>query len=57
MALNIHGYLSYEMLQQILYRNYSIVAVIVLGIFYVVKGTEILVDILIHKESLRYENR
>lgn len=56
MALNMHGYLSYEMLRQILYRNYDIVLVIVLGIFSVVKFTEIAVDLAVHRESLRYEN-
>ena len=57
MALNIHGHLNYEMLKQILYRNYDIVVVIILGIFYVVKGTEIISDLIIHRETLRYENR
>jgi hypothetical protein len=57
MALNIHGYLSYEMLRQLLYRNYAVVIVIVLGIFYTVKVTEIVVDILVHRASLRYANR
>ena len=33
MALNIHGYLNYEMLRQILYKNYDIVIFIILGIF------------------------
>lgn len=57
MALNIHGYLNYEMLRQILYRNYDVVIVIFLGIFYVVKGTEIFTDYMVHRESLKYENR
>jgi hypothetical protein len=57
MALNIHGHLNYEMLKQILYRNYDIVLVIILGIFYVVKGTEIISDLIIHKETLKYENQ
>ncbi len=46
MALNIHKHLSYELLQQILYRNYSIVLVILILIFYLVKFTEIGVDML-----------
>ncbi|NLP02771.1 MAG: hypothetical protein GX089_09780 [Fibrobacter sp.] len=57
MALNIHGYLNYEMLRQILYKNYDIVIFIILGIFYVVKVTEILTDILTHRENMKYENR
>ena len=57
MALNIHGHLNYEMLRQILYKNYDIVIVIVLGIFYTVKLTEIFTDFIMHKESLKYENK
>lgn len=57
MALNIHGHLSYELLRQILYSNVNIVAVIFLGIFYLVKLTEIVTDLLIHREAARYENR
>ena len=57
MALNIHGYLNYEMLRQLLYKNYSIVMVIILCIFYTVKMTEIFADWLLHKESRKYENK
>lgn len=57
MALNIHGHLSYEMLRQLLYKNYDIVLVIILGIFYVVKMTEIFTDYSVYKESLKYENK
>jgi len=56
MALNIHGHLSYEMLRQMLYRNYSIVAVIILLIFYTVKGTEIVADWLVWRENKRLES-
>jgi hypothetical protein len=56
MALNIHGHLTYEMLRQILYKNYDIVIVIILGIFYVVKATDIVTDYLMHRENLKYEN-
>lgn len=56
MALNIHGYLNYEMLRQLLYKNFDIVLIIVLGIFYTVKITEILTDFIVHRESLKYEN-
>jgi hypothetical protein len=57
MALNIHGHLSYELLRQLLYKNYDIVIVIVLGIFYTVKGTEIFVDWLMYREEKKYQNR
>jgi len=57
MALNIHGHLSYEMLRQMLYKNYDIVIIIVLGIFYTVKMTEIFTDLLLYRESRKYENR
>jgi uncharacterized metal-binding protein len=56
MALNIHGHLSYEMLRQILYRNYDIVLVIILGIFYVVKMTEIVTDALLFRQQRKFEN-
>jgi len=56
MALNIHGYLNYEMLRQLLYKNYSIVIVIILCIFYTVKLTEITADFMIHREAKRYGN-
>lgn len=56
MALNIHGHFTYELLKQILYKNYDIVIVIVLGIFYIVKFTEIFADWLSNKEALKYEN-
>ncbi len=57
MALNIHGHLTYEMLRQILYKNYDIVIVIILGIFYAVKATDIITDYLLHREHLKYENK
>jgi hypothetical protein len=56
MALNIHGHLSYEMLRQMLYKNYDIVIVIILGIFYTVKGTEIVVDAMVSRAEKRIEN-
>ncbi|MBN1408599.1 MAG: hypothetical protein JW956_12450 [Calditrichaceae bacterium] len=56
MALNIQGHFSYELLKQLLYKNYDIVIVIILGIFYMVKLTEIFTDWLTHKKSLKYEN-
>lgn len=56
MALNIHGQLNYEMLRQLLYRNYDIVIVIVLGMFYTVKMTEIVADWIAWRDSVRYAN-
>jgi len=57
MALNIQGHLCYELLQNILYRRYDIALTIILGIFVLVKVTEILVDLRQHREERRYENR
>jgi hypothetical protein len=57
MALNIQGRLGYELLQNVLYRDYQVVAFIVLAIFAVVKVTEIGVDLWHWKESRRFENR
>ena len=57
MALNLHGYLSYELLRQMLYGNADIVIVMVLGIFYLVKATEIFTDYLVFKEEKKYSNR
>jgi hypothetical protein len=57
MALNIHGHLSYEMLRQMLYKNYDIVIVIILGIFYTVKGTEIVVDVMANRAEKKIENK
>jgi hypothetical protein len=57
MALNIQGHLCYELLQNILYRQYDIALTIVFVIFLLVKVTDILVDVRQHREGLRYENR
>lgn len=57
MALNIHGHLTYELLRQLLYKNYPIVISIMLAIFYTVKMTEIIADFLVNRETRRYENR
>ena len=57
MALNIHGHLCYELLQNILLEQYDIVLVILLGLFLVVKMTEILVDLWMGIETMKYENR
>jgi len=56
MALNIQDHLSYELLQNILYKNFAVVVVIVLGIYYIVKATEIFVDWMIEKENKIYNN-
>lgn len=56
MALNMQGRLCYEMLQQMLYRNYSIVFAIMMGLFLLVKGTEIAADVwMLHREK-KYDN-
>lgn len=57
MALNIHGHLGYEMLQNILYRQYDVVAFIIVAIFLLVKATEMVVDVWYHREMGRYENK
>lgn len=57
MALNIQGRLGYELLQNVLYRQYDVVITIILGIFLMIKATEILVDSWFHRESLKYENK
>jgi ABC-type dipeptide/oligopeptide/nickel transport system permease component len=57
MALNIHGHLTYELLRQLLYKNYIFVIIIMLSIFYTVKLTEMFTDLLVYRENRRYENR
>lgn len=57
MALNIQGRLCYELLQNILYRQYAVALTIIFAIFLLVKVTEILVDVRQHRQELRYENR
>jgi hypothetical protein len=56
MALNIHGHLTYEMLRQLLYKNYSMVVAIILLIFYTVKATEVVADCLMYKANKRLKN-
>ncbi len=56
MALNIQGHLCYELMQNILYRRFDVVLVIVLGIFLVVKATEIFTDSWIARDARRYAN-
>jgi hypothetical protein len=57
MALNIQGHLCYELLQNLLYKNYHIVLIIIFGIFLVVKATEIVSDYIFIHETRKYENR
>ncbi len=57
MALNIQGHLNYEMLKYILYKQYDMVLVIVFAIYLLVKGTEVLVDVIVEREARRLENR
>ncbi|MBI3003902.1 MAG: hypothetical protein HYY49_00625 [Ignavibacteriales bacterium] len=54
MALNIQGHLCYELLQQILFRQSDVAGAIVFGIFLVVKGTEIGVDVWYDRERRKY---
>jgi hypothetical protein len=56
MALNIQGHLGYELLQNILYRRYDVVAAILFGMFLLVKLTELAVDWRVHRELRRYAN-
>lgn len=56
MALNIHGFLNYEMLRHILYHNYDFVVAIMISIFFTVKLTDIITDILIYREEKKYAN-
>ncbi len=56
MALNIHGYLNYEMLKQILYGNTTIVVFIILLLFYTAKLTEVVADILNSYNMKKYRN-
>ncbi len=54
MALNIQGHLCYELLQQILFRQYDVACAIVFGIFLTVKATEMSVDIWHDRERKKY---
>jgi len=57
MALNIQGHLGYELMQDLLYKEYDVAICIIAGIFLIVKGTEIFADAWFHVESRKYENR
>ena len=56
MALNIHGHLSYELMQNLLYQKYQLVLVILFLVYLIVKATEILVDVIIFKLNKKYQN-
>ncbi len=57
MALNIQGHFTYELLQNILYKQYDVVLTIIFGIFLVVKATEVFTDYWMHREAMKYENQ
>ena len=56
MALNIQGHLNYEMLKNILSKQYDVVLVIVFAIFLLVKATEVVVDVMVEREHRRLQN-
>lgn len=57
MALNIQGHLCYELLQTILFKQYDVLVAILLGIFLVVKATDIMTDLWQGALDRRYGNR
>jgi hypothetical protein len=57
MALNIQNHLCYDLLQNILYQDYTSVLIASFGIFLIIKGTEVLTDVIYFKETAKYENR
>lgn len=57
MALNIQGHLGYELLKNILYRNWEAAGVMVFCIFLLIKTAEAAVDFWIEFENRKYENR
>jgi hypothetical protein len=56
MALNLQGHFSYQLLQDVYYHRYTNVLMSLFGIFLIVKITELGVDYMHYRESLRYEN-
>ena len=54
MALNIQGHFCYDLLQNILRRDYSVVAGMLMAIFLLVKATDIFVDLWFDREARRY---
>ncbi len=55
MALNIQGHLCYELMQNILYKNLSLVLIIVFGIFLIVKLTDIVIDYIAGRQQSRID--
>ncbi len=51
MALNVQGHLSYSMLQYLYYGDYAPVALIVLCLFWLVKLTELVVDLTAYRRD------
>jgi hypothetical protein len=56
MALNIQGHLCYELMQNILYKNLSVVLVILFGIFLLIKLTQIVIDSIVIRQQQRIGN-
>lgn len=57
MALNIQGHLCYELLQTLLFKQYDVALAIILGIFWIVKATEMLTDVRIYLRQRRLGNQ
>jgi len=57
MALNIQNHLCYDLLQNLLYEDYTSVLIASFGIFLIIKGTEVIADYIYFKETVKYENR
>jgi hypothetical protein len=57
MALNIQGHLNYEMLKNILTKQYDVVLVIVFAIYLLVKATEVVVDVMVVRSARRIGGR
>jgi hypothetical protein len=56
MALNIQGHLCYELMQNILYKNLSVILLILFGIFLIVKLTQIVIDFVVIRQQIRIGN-
>lgn len=56
MALNIHGYINYEMLKFLLIGDFQPAVLIIFLIFLVVKMTEIIIDVIHEKMRKVYSN-
>lgn len=56
MALNIHGFMGYELLRSLLLRDYTSAALMIGGIFVIVKITQIGTDYLLYAENRNRSN-